>query len=898
MRDGAASSASGFPTGIVTFLFTDIEGSTRLWEGNPAAMGVALAAHDEILRNAIEERHGVVFKTVGDAFCAAFDRPIDALGAAVDAQLRIAAHGWAESIGALRVRMGIHTGSALETGGDYFGPTVNRVARFMSIGFGEQILVSGASAELLRDVLPEEMTLSDLGTHRLKDLDRPEPAYQVIAPGLRAAFPPLKSLDARPNNLPFEISSFVGRERELAELHESVERGRLVTIVGPGGIGKTRLAHRLAAEAIGGFSGGAFVVQLSPLRDAELIAQSTADALSLREEPHAPLADTLVRALAGVHMLIVFDGAEHLIPETAGFVKLLLTRCSAVTVVVTSREPLHVTGEKVVRIGALQDAADLFLARAREVSPRIAADSATVAEICSRLDGIPLAIELAAARVSTHSVAELEARLSKRLPLLVSRDPTVEERHRTLRGTIAWSDGLLGADEAAVFHSLGVFDGTFGVAAIAAVTERDDAELVDSIDALVEKSLVSGSAEGAPRYALLGTLREYVVERAAQNGTLEVLRARHFAWFAGLVSTLAERAATGDAAGAFDEIALEISNVRAALDWGLRARPEDAAAVVATLARYWKVRGHVAEGRAWFRRVLARPEISDPVRAALLRRAATFATEQDDYDEARSLDEQARSLYERLGDHGGLGEALHTLAVIEQRHGDPDAAAGHYASAIAEFRTAGHDYGVAMASLNLALLAFGCGDLDEAARRIDEAADAAGRVRNEDLNGNIAAFRGILAVRRGDLDEAARFSRQALEVKRKLGNRLDVAEICDDLALIDCRRGRIGDARAAAAEGLRIALDLNAAAPIVNGFEAFCEIALYERRYEDAALCWGFARAVRAVHAYRPAGTRDMAEVERSLRGVLADSFDAIADRSAGADWRAAARALSDVPTG
>ncbi|MEA2688388.1 MAG: hypothetical protein QOD51_995, partial [Candidatus Eremiobacteraeota bacterium] len=445
---------------MVTFLFTDIEGSTRLWESDAAAMSVALAAHDAILRAAITESGGVVFKTVGDAFCAAFTRPEDALEAALGAQRRIAAHPWGEPIGTLRVRMGIHTGTAVVSEGDYFGPTVNRVARVTSIGHGEQILVSSTTAALLRDVLRDGVTLSDIGTHRLKDLARPEPTYQVLAPGLRSAFPALKSLESRPNNIPFEISSFIGRDAELAAVGDALRDRRLVSIVGPGGIGKSRLALQVAAQALDQFAGGAWVVALSPLHSEELIANAVADILHVRETAQERIEDTIARELADRQLLLVLDSAEHLLAGTATFANTLLRRCASVKVLVTSREPLHLTGEFVYRVGPLQHAAELLLDRAREVLGDFVPDGAAlqvIEDICGKLECIPLAIELAAARLATLPLGELNARLARSFSVLVSRDSTKEERHRTLRATIAWSYDLLDPREAELMRALGVF---------------------------------------------------------------------------------------------------------------------------------------------------------------------------------------------------------------------------------------------------------------------------------------------------------------------------------------------------------------------------------------------------------------------------------------------------------
>jgi predicted ATPase/class 3 adenylate cyclase len=889
--------AATYPTGTVTFLFTDIEGSTRLWEAEPEAMHVALAAHDAIVRAAIEAHGGIVFKTVGDAFCAAFARPEEALLAAVGAQRALSGHAWPEAIGPLRARVGIHTGTAVESGGDYFGPTVNRVARLMSLGAGEQILVSSASASLLRDALPADTVLRDLGTHRLKDLSQPENTYQVVAAGIRSDFPPLSSLDARPNNLPFQISSFVGRERELREVRDALSQRRLVTVVGPGGIGKTRLALQVAADAIGDVKDGAWIVRLSPLRAPELIAQATADVLHVREEPQSPLGETLARALAGREMLIVFDSAEHLVAGTAAFVMMLLNRCARLKVLVTSREPLHLTGERVVRVRALDSAAELFLDRALEVAPGLAVDAAAteaIADICRRLEGIPLAIELAAARAATLPLAQLASRLSTRLDVLVSRDSTREERHRTLRATIAWSYDLLDSAEAAAFRALGVFRGSFEIAAICAVTGGAEDESLDIVEALIGKSLVSldPAAPGA-RYAILDIVREYLIELLGESGELEPLRALHFSHYDRFTSSRTTDTPRDEITW-LNAIAADVGNLRAALDWGLRERPSEAAGLVCTLARYWKIRGHITEGRAWFRRFLAEPRVAGAARAGVLRRAATFATEQDDYDEARALSTECRTLYEGLNDVGGVAEAVHNLAVVEQRSGRVDLAAAHYATALAKFREARHDYGECIALMNMVLLAFSREDLDDAKRWIGEAEVAAGRTDNPNLRAHISGFYGELALRTGDLGAAAESLRDAIEVKRALGNRYDVADLENTLAIVRVRQGRVDDALACARETLRTALELDVSSLVIFGFEAFCEIAAYEQRYDDAALYYGLAQRLRRARSYQPSA-RKMDEIELALRAQLGERFEAILASCDGADWRKTAAELGKL---
>ena len=899
MDGSSAVRVSGFPTGMVTFLFTDIEGSTRLWESDAAAMSVALAAHDTILRAAIEENGGVVFKTVGDAFCAAFTRPEDALAAALDAQRRVAAHLWGEPIGTLRVRMGMHTGAAVASDGDYFGPTVNRVARVTSIGHGEQILVSSATAALLRDVLPDGIALSDIGTHRLKDLATPEPTYQVLAPGLRSAFPALTSLESRPNNIPFEISSFIGREAELAAVDQALRERRLVSIVGPGGIGKSRLALQAAAQAIGRFAGGAWVVALSPLHSEDLIANAVADVLHVRETPQERIEDSIMRELADREVLLVLDSAEHLLARTAIFANTLLRRCASVKVLVTSREPLHLTGELVYRVGPLEKAAELLLDRAREVLGDFVPDDAAVQaveEICGRLECIPLAIELAAARLATIPLTELNARLARSLSVLVSRDSTKEQRHRTLRATIAWSYDLLDPHEAELMRALAVFRGAFDVAAVTSVAQRSEDENLETIEALADKSLVSLSGGTATaRYVLPDTVRDFAVELLRADGSLDALAGRHFDHYASAVSSKSLQSGGADIGTRFDDIGLDASNIRTALDWGVKHRPVAAAQMAIGLSLFWKIRGHLAEGRGWFRRLLESEAVEGTVRAAIMRRAAAFATLQDEHDEARALSLASLALYEAASDAGGIGEALHNLAVIEQRSGDSNAAAAHYAGALERFREAGHDYGQFVALYNMALLAFERDDLSAAEQCVDEATRVAVRTGDPDQRATATSAAADLALRRDDLEEAGRLYRDALALKRSLGNAHDVADIQNSLSIIYMRQGRVPEAVRAARETMRLGLELNAGALVIHAFEAFCDVAVQEREFERAACYFGLARKLRRIHAYEPTA-RKMHAVEGIIRSELRDRFEAAAAAGGADDWRAIATGLAAGP--
>ncbi|HEY4333366.1 MAG TPA: adenylate/guanylate cyclase domain-containing protein, partial [Ilumatobacteraceae bacterium] len=469
------------PSGTITFLFTDIEGSTRRWEADPEAMQVALAAHDDVLRTAVEGRGGWLFKHTGDGVCAAFGSARAAVDAAVDAQRSLA----------LPVRMGIATGEAEQRGEDYFGPALNRAARVMAVGHGGQILLSNSTAALVSGV-----PLVDLGEHRLRDLSGVERLLQVRADGLRVEFPRLRTMDAVPGNLAMQATSFVGRDAEVKEVTELVRAHRLVTLTGVGGVGKTRLAVHVAAELVPEFPGGVWLVELAPVGDPGAVPDAVATALGIIPQPGASMIVSIAEALAGRHLLVVLDNCEHVLEAIADLVDAILARSTTVTVMATSREGLRVGAEHLwpvpslgVRDGAGSAAVELFMERARAVVPDFAlsnpADGDAVMEICRRLDGIALAIELAAARMVSMTPVEVLARLNDRFRLL-SGSRRGLERHQTLRHAVQWSYDLLTPDEHAVLGSCAVFAGGFDVGAVSAVSAAlDDYAMLDVLDSLV-----------------------------------------------------------------------------------------------------------------------------------------------------------------------------------------------------------------------------------------------------------------------------------------------------------------------------------------------------------------------------------------------------------------------------
>ncbi|MEP7357510.1 MAG: adenylate/guanylate cyclase domain-containing protein, partial [Anaerolineales bacterium] len=538
-----------FPTGTVTFLFTDIEGSSQLWEQHPAAMGAALARHDALLQEVIAARGGHVFKMSGDGLHAAFAQASEAVAAALACQLVLNSTGWPGLPRPLAVRMSLHTGEAELRGGDYFGTTVNRVARLMALATGGQIVLSTAATELVRDQLPPGATLQDLGEHRLKDLVRPEHIYQLNSPDLPTNFPPLRALEVLPHNLPLQLTSFIGRERELAEVSRMLATTRLLTLTGPGGTGKTRLALQTATEVLETWPQGAWLVELAPLTDSALLPQAVATVLGVREQPGRPLLDALLDYLRLKQLLLLLDNCEHVISASAQLASRLLGACPQLKIVATSREALSVSGEAAYRVPSLaladvstatpdalaeSAAVRLFVERAQAVQPRFQLTDhnlLAVAQICQRLDGIPLAIELAAARVKVFSAEQIAARLDDRFRLLTGGSRTALPRQQTLQALIDWSCDLLSAPERAAWRQLSVFAGGFTFEAAEAVL---GAEALDWLSHLVDKSLVvveDYEVATQTRYRLLETIRQYGRDKLLEAGEASAVRDRHLAHY-------------------------------------------------------------------------------------------------------------------------------------------------------------------------------------------------------------------------------------------------------------------------------------------------------------------------------------------------------------------------------
>jgi predicted ATPase/class 3 adenylate cyclase len=606
------------PTGTVTFLFTDLEGSTRLWEQHPDAMRDALARHDEILRAAVEKRGGHVVKTTGDGLHAAFAVAVDGLDAAVDAQRALVGETWALPE-PLRVRMGLHTGAAELRDGDYYGGAVNRAARISAAAHGGQIIASAPTTDLARDDLDPEIGLLDLGEHRLRDLGRPEHLYGVSAPDLPAGFPEPRTLDAYPGNLPAQRTAFIGRDAELAEITAALTDAPVVTLTGVGGVGKTRLALQAAAHSVVSFPDGAWFVALAQVTEPEAVAATVATTLELRDQ--AVPEEALLAALRRKHALLVIDNCEHLVDAVAELAERITESCPGVTLLATSRERLGVDGETVFEVRPLTtdasgsrtigDAEQLFVDRARAASRGFALDDSTrpvITEICDRLDGIPLAIELAAARLQLLSASEIRDKLDERLRLLTSGRRTASERHQTLRAAIDWSYALLEPTEQRVFARLSVFLGGFTLDAAEAVAGLDeDVDALDAIASLVAKSMLV--AEATPlgtRYSMLETIRMYGEERLRESGDHDRARDAHARHYLAFTDAVVPRLTGADDGTWMARFRAETDNYRTALAWTRdQGDTEMLVALAHSLVLPWFASEGAREAFTWLESTLA-----------------------------------------------------------------------------------------------------------------------------------------------------------------------------------------------------------------------------------------------------------------------------------------------------
>ena len=894
----AASPHGHAPARTATFLFTDIEGSTRLWEDHRDAMSGALETHDSLLRSIVERSGGDVVKTTGDGMLAAFDRAESALAAALDGQIDLAEHDW-PGTGPLRVRMAIHSGTADVRDGDFFGPALNRVARLLAIGHGGQVLVSGTTAGLVADDLPAGSELIDLGEHRLRDLDRPERVYQLVGPPLRREFPPLRSGSSHPTNLPLQVTSFVGREQELVDIERLLSTGRMVTLVGVGGTGKTRLALHAAADVVERYANGAWLVELAPLTDAGLVVAEIGRALRVQPQPDQPPLEPLVDYLRSKELLLVLDNCEHLIETVADVAYRLLGSCSDLRILTSSREPLGIDGERVYAVPSLtlpadpdvdrahapadaeeleqaerSEAVSLFVERARSILPSFALDASNVGavvEICRRLDGIPLALELAAARVNLLSPAEIAEGLGDRFRLLTGGRRTALPRQRTLQALVDWSWDLLDDADRRLLRRLSVFAGGWTLEAAESVTaDLTDGgarpggaarvATLDGLGRLVDRSLVTVDHAGATRYRMLETIRQYAADRLAESGEARDLRDRHLSTYLQL-TVAAEAGLAGPGMTTWLlRLDTEIDNLRAALDWAFEAHPEAGLEMCVALIRYWRSRSMGSEGldrtgqAIDHVRALAPPdaEATARARAVLLARGlagAAFLKLTGGRPDAAAVAEEAIGAARAAGDPAALIDAVTTLVnvralVTDGR--DVDAWRTMLLEALTLGETLGDGTRVARLQAILALIEAPL-DPPSADAWLERASEAAAKSGNPLEIATISHIRGRIASRTGRLVDAQRWFAQSQAQFHAIGDRRFELSARSELAHALRRSGAIDAAEAEYRETIHGWQHSGNRGAIANQLEAIAFLAVARGSGERAARLLGAAEALREV---------------------------------------------------
>jgi predicted ATPase/class 3 adenylate cyclase len=843
------------PSGVVTFLFTDVEGSTRRWEADADGMRKALAAHDEVLRKTIEAHGGWLFKHTGDGVCAAFASPRSAVDAAVGAQRALE----------LPVRMGIATGEAELRGADYFGAVLNRAARVMAAGHGGQILLDDATAHLLSGV-----DLIALGARRLRDIAKPVEVSQVVAVGLRREFPPLKTLDVTPGNLRPQATSLVGRESELAEVQEAVQAHRLVTLTGVGGVGKTRLALEVAGHLADEFPDGVWLFELAAVTDPAAVPDAVAAVLGITQQPGMSVASSVASALEGRSRLLVFDNCEHVLDAAAEMIEAILARSATVKILATSREGLRVADEQLwpvpsldVLAGVDSPAATLFMQRAAAVAPGISltgAESGAVVEICGRLDGIPLAIELAASRMQSMTVTELRDRLDDRFRLLVGSRRGLE-RHQTLRHAVSWSHDLLDDTEKTVLARCSVFAGGFDLAAACAVGGcSDDLATLDVLDALVRKSLlVADRSSGRTRFSMLETIRQFAEEQLVANGEATEARTAHARYFAGRETDVMAVWDSPRQREAYDWFTIELANLRTAFRWAADQGDLDVAATVATYAGVLGAAVQTLEPVAWAEELIEPARAVDHPRLAFLYVIASVCYTTGRIEEAVGYADAGQIVLGRSREAVPYGiEAV--LGAVYLAIGQPERWAELCRAQLARRR----DTHVYIRSWLVAALAWaGCGgEAMDSADGLIEAAEATGNpsVLSFALGAYGLAFRDADPV--GALNAVGR----GLVIAQDSGDRAHASALASFLARLEAEHG----GTVSAFDHLTLAIrNFHNAGDTTSLRAALATLAaLFDRlgRYEPAATIAGFALSPIAA-----AGVPEITTAITHLRDVLGE---------------------------
>ena len=913
------------PSGTVTLLFTDIEGSTRLLQRLGERYGEVLSDHRRLLRDAWNQHGGVEIDTQGDSFFVTFARASDAVAAAIQGQRALAGHAWPDGT-SVRVRIGIHTGEPEQVDGNYLGIDVHRAARISSAGHGGQVVLSRTTVDLLPPELPDGVELLDLGEYALKDLVDPEHLFQLLIPGLESRFPELKSVGAARTNLPVAPTALLGRERQLAETRVLLERDdvRLLTLTGPGGTGKTRLATQLATDAMDGFADGAFLVNLEPIADPDLLLSAMAQVLPLGERPADPLDEWLVAHLQTRDMLIVLDNFEHVM-GAANAVAQLLARTSGPTFIVTSREPLHVAAEHEYPVPPLalpepgtsdpatlaaSPSVRLFMERgtAARGDLQLTPESAVaVAEICARLDGLPLAIELAAPWLRVLEPQALLDKLGERLDLLSDGARDLPERQRTLRGAIDWSYRLLDDTERAVVDRLGIFAGGWTLEAAEAVCAPvvQGTDLLLALGSLVDKSLVrrEPARAGSARFSMLESIRSFALERLVAAGEKDAVAARHAEVYLALAEEAGPELYGPRQKVWMERLTADLDNLRAAMTWATTTAggEELGLRLTGALTLFWWFLGRYREGLDWSEQMLA-AGAGAPTEARVkgLLPAGLLGALLDE-DRAKDRLEEALGLARELGDGSSAARTLDWLGIISFFRDEVDEARRLLEESAVEARTVGDLWCLADALGTLSSILPLQGAFDEADVASSEALEIAHRA-GDDQGVRMALFgRALTAVRRGDLEDARAMADEGLTISRAIHDTWFIPYFRWLQAVAALGSGDVAASRRYAEEALEAARLVEGPLLIVCALDALAATARAEADGRAALAALEEARRVAAAGGVPNSYVSSVAKAQGELAAETGDLASARrrfeeaiqAARSVGDTWARAGALLS-----
>ena len=865
------------PSGTVTFLFTDIEESTKLSQQYPDAMPSLLARHHEILNQSIQAQNGYVFQIIGDAFCAAFHSPSDALNAALDTQRNLQTESWSPA--PIKARMGIHTGAAQLNRSSaqnlYSGyTTLALTQRIMSAGHGGQILLTNATEALLRGQLPKHVNLRDMGEHKFKDVFHPVRVYQVIASDLQNEFPALRALNVFPNNLPIQLTSFIGRENEIAEVRHLLAKTRLLTLTGPGGTGKTRLSLQVAAEVLDTFPDGVWLVELAPLSDPALVPQAVASIWNVREQPGRPLIDTLTDYLRAKSLLLILDNCEHLIDPCAQLVTALLSTCPKLKIMPSSREALGVVGETSYHVPSLSlpnassystpdtllrcESARLFVERAQAAQPHFvltAQNLSAITQICQRLDGIPLALELAAARVKLFTPEQIAARLDDRFRLLTGGSRTALPRHQTLRALIDWSYDLLSQAERSALAHLSVFAGGWTFESAEAVLGP---EALDLLSHLVDKSLVIAeeTANGEEtRYSLLETIRQYARDKLLESGESSTARELHLDHYFHLAAEAESKLEGPQMLQALNQLEPELDNIRAALEWTLEHNPEIALQLAARLTSFWQGRGHLTEGRRWLSEALTHLEASSDgeisrgrlaLKAKALYSSGVLALALGELNAARSTLTESAKLAREAGEQRTLVHALDILGIAAIWMRDATTAESVIEEGMSVARAVNYKLGIGlMLSVQANQAAELQGDFATARAYAEESVQLLREVGNPFFIAISIMRLGSVALAQGNYIEAQACLQESEGLFHGLGDRHMALGRKSELAHIERHFGHYAQATAIYHQNVLAWQELGYLAALAHDIECLAFIACAQSQFQRAARLFGAAEILR-----------------------------------------------------